>query len=635
MGSSKSEDDDLGLGRPIARRDFLNGVAMTVGASFLAPPWLRAMEGLAPGDAGTAYPPALTGLRGSHDGTYLAAHALRDGQFWKSAPDVKDAGEAYDLVVVGAGISGLSAAHFYRKAKGSRARILLLDNHDDFGGHARRNEFRHGERLVIAHGGTQAIDSPAPYSKEALALLKELGIDIGRWKDTIDEGAYDALGLKRATFFDRETFGADRLVVGDQPWTSEAAPLSARVKEALSRLDSDARDHFPGVPSSELKARLARLSYADYLTKVAGFDAGILPYLQARPHSLYGVGVEAVSALDAWGLEYPGFAGLKLDPGGVQGMNRDAIPRPKDAPEEFFHFPDGNATIARRLVQRLVPGVCGGATIEDVVTARFDYGRLDEAGAPARIRLGSTVVRVRHQGPEKARTVEVTYVKDGVAQAVRGAQVVLACWNGVIPHLCPELPAEQKAALADSTKVPLLYTSVFVRDWTAAARLKVRSVYSPGSYHTRVSLSPPVTVGGYRAPRRPEEPMALHLTKTPCQPGLPARDQHRAGRLQLLTATFADFERSIRDQLARTLGGGGFDPARDILAITVNRWPHGYAYQYNSLFDAFWRDGTEPPCVRARKPFGRIAIANADADAYSYTDAAIDQAWRAVGELLA
>ena len=87
--------------------------------------------------------------------------------------------------------------------------------------------------------------------------------------------------------------------------------------------------------------------------------------------------------------------------------------------------------------------------------------------------------------------------------------------------------------------------------------------------------------------------------------------------------------------MARTLGGGGFDPARDILAITVNRWPHGYAYQYNSLFDPFWLEGGEPPCVRARRPFGRIAIANSDADAYSYTDAAIDQAHRAVRELLA
>ena len=106
------------------------------------------------------------------------------------------------------------------------------------------------------------------------------------------------------------------------------------------------------------------------------------------------------------------------------------------------------------------------------------------------------------------------------------------------------------------------------------------------------------------------------------------------GRIELFSTTFETFERNIRDQLGRSLAGGGFDPARDITAITVNRWPHGYAYQYNSLFDDFWMKGGEQPCQVARKPFGRIAIANADAAAYSYTDAAIDQAHRAVQEAL-
>jgi len=124
------------------------------------------------------------------------------------------------------------------------------------------------------------------------------------------------------------------------------------------------------------------------------------------------------------------------------------------------------------------------------------------------------------------------------------------------------------------------------------------------------------------------------MMKTPCHPGLPARDQHRAGRVELYNTPFETFERNIRDELGRTLTGGGFDPARDIAAITVNRWPHGYAYEYNSLFDPFWLDGGEQPCVVARQPFGRVAIANADAAAYSYTDAAIDEAYRAVDDLL-
>ena len=162
----------------------------------------------------------------------------------------------------------------------------------------------------------------------------------------------------------------------------------------------------------------------------------------------------------------------------------------------------------------------------------------------------------------------------------------------------------------------------------------VRSIVCPGLWHTSVSLDKLVSLGTYRSSRSPDEPIVLHLSKTPCQPGLDARAQHRAGRVRLLSTSFEAIERSIREQLARTLGDGGFDPARDILAITVNRWPHGYAYQYNSLSDPFWLAGGQAPCVIARQRFGRIAIANADAAAYAYTDAAIDQAHRAVQEIV-
>jgi spermidine dehydrogenase len=217
---------------------------------------------------------------------------------------------------------------------------------------------------------------------------------------------------------------------------------------------------------------------------------------------------------------------------------------------------------------------------------------------------------------------------------VWGRAVVLACWHSAIPYLCPDLPAPQKAALAYAIKVPLVYTNVCIRRWTAFQKLGVHAIICPGLWHTAVRLDVPASLGTYRSPRSPDEPIVLHLSKAPCQPGLEARAQHRAGRVELLSTPFETIERGIRAQLARTLGDGGFDPADDILAITVNRWPHGYAYQYNSLSDPFWLEGGEPPCIVARQRFGRIAIANADAAAYAYTDAAIDQAHRAVHELL-
>jgi spermidine dehydrogenase len=630
-------DRELGMQRRITRRDFLNGVAVAAGA---------ALGGLGaslpPGSAGQPdldpYPPALTGLRGSHDGSFEAFHALRDGTPWDRAGAPLPTGEIFDLAVVGAGISGLAAAWFYRQAAGAASRILVLDNHDDFGGHARRNEFSFRGRTWIGYGGTQSIDSPAPYSGVAKGLIRELGIDVSRYAEAIDERLYPSLGLRSGFFFDRETFGADRLVIGAPSRPTEAflagAPIADAVKRDLRRLVSAARDPFPGLSSEEKKARLARISYAAFLTDVWKLDRGVLPLFQTRTHSLFGVGIDAVPAQDAWGLGLPGFEGMGLDDSRGPGQNLDSIRYP-DAGDYYFHFPDGNATIARLLVRRLVPGSIAGRTAADIVTARARYGELDRTGAAVRIRLRSTVVRVRHVDVAGGdRVVEIAYERGGRLQSVRARHAILACWHTGIPYICPELPGPQKDALAFGVKVPLVYTNVFIRRWTSFTKLGIRSVDSPGLWHTSLGLDFPVSIGAYRCPRLPEEPIVLHLSKTPCQPGLPVRMQHRAGRLELLTTPFETIERSIRQQLARILGAGGFDPGRDVLAITVNRWPHGYAYQYNSLFDDFWVAGQEPPCVAARRPFGRIAIANADSAAYAYTDAAIDHAHRAVGELV-
>jgi spermidine dehydrogenase len=278
--------EDLGLSRAITRRDFLNGVALVVGGTLIAP-----HEALGPSlaDAATEaapYPPALTGLRGSHDGSFDVAHALRDGTFWPTAGPAADTGETYDLVVVGAGISGLAAAWYFRKAAGPSARILILDNHDDFGGHARRNEFQVDGRTLIGYGGTFAIDSPAPYSAVAQALIAELGVDVSRWTRMFQRGLYAGLGMGASVFFDHETFGADRLLrapAESGSWSAflAQAPLSEAARRDIGRVMRERTDHLAGFDDAAKKARLARTSYADFLVKIAGCHPDVLPFFQA------------------------------------------------------------------------------------------------------------------------------------------------------------------------------------------------------------------------------------------------------------------------------------------------------------------------------------------------------------------
>jgi spermidine dehydrogenase len=611
----------------ITRRDFLNGTALTI-ASGLTP--LLAAAG--------RYPPALTGLRGKHPGAFEVAHALaREGEKFPLGDLPVE--ERYDLVVVGGGISGLAAAYFYRKAAGRDARILVLDNHDDFGGHAKRNEFRIGGRLIIGYGGSESLQSPkSAYSEVAKGLLADLQVDIGRFETAFERKLYPSLGLSRGVFFDRETFGRDALVTGDpttmvdddvarnqlnaRPVREFVAgfPISEAGKAQLVALYEGKTDPLPGRSTEEKVAILAKMSYRDFLTKICGCGEEVANCFQGRTKDFFAIGCDAVAASDAKEAGYPGFAGL--------GLPDDGRNPTLDEPY-IYHFPDGNASLARLLVRALVPDSAPGTTMEDIVLAPFDYERLDRDDQNVRIRLDSTCVHVANRDGG----VDIGYVRDGKLHRVRARRTVLACFNMMIPYLMPELPEEQRHALALNVKAPLVYTNVLVRDWNAWVRLGVHEISAPMSFHSRIKLDYPVSLGNYHHPRDPSEPMCLHLVHVPGAPnqGYDARTQFRMGRQTLLETTFGQFEARIRDDLDRMLGPGGFASARDIAAITVNRWSHGYAYTPSTLFD----DDFGPTIEAARKPAGRVAIANSDAQWNAYAHAAIDEADRAVREVLA
>ena len=630
-------DKDLGMHRAIARRDFLQGAAIGIGgwlAGGLAPELAVAAEANAAQDRSGYYPPTRLGLRGSHPGSFETAHALRDSAAFE-APRILDTGEQHDLIVVGGGISGLAAAHFYLDARRD-ARVLVLDNHDDFGGHAKRNEFHLNGRMHLMNGGTLMIESPRPYGEVAAGLLKNLGVDPKALDEACtDASLYESLDLHTGVFFDRETFGVDRLVVrkGEGREATQAflarAPLSERVRADILRIEHGDDDYLPGLTSDRKKDLLSRISYEHYLLKIVKADAGVLPYYLHATDGWWGCGIDAVSALDCWGTYFPGFQGLKLAPGATSRMGFTPAGFAATGGSDTFHYPDGNASIARLLVRRLVPQAMPGRDAKDIVTAVADYTKLDRPESATRIRLNSTALRVRNLTND---SVEVIYSRDGNLYRTTARHCVLACWNMMIPYMCPELPEAQKAALHQLIKTPLVYVSVALKNWRAFKRLGVQHVEAPGSYFSSFGLNDAVNIGGYKSVRSPDEPILIRMERTPAQYGLPEREQHKAGRAELLATTFETFERHIRDELGRALGGGGFDPARDIVGIAVNRWPHGYAPEYNSLIDG----DTPPermPNVIGRARFGRIAIANSDAGMGAYTDVAIEQAHRAVSEL--
>lgn len=365
------------------------------------------------------------------------------------------------------------------------------------------------------------------------------------------------------------------------------------------------------------------MSYETWLRDYCKVDPQLLELYRKFGISFWCVGIDEIPCTSIH--EYDG---------GMPGLDH-TLPRYGSRGNEpyIFHFPDGNASVARLLVRKLIPAAMPGSTMEDVVTARADYSQLDRKGSAVRLRLNSTAVHVRHTASRNA--VDVTYVHDARAHTVRARRVIMACYNMAIPHLCPELPAAQQHGLRYGVKVPLTYTKVLIPNWRAFAQLGTDFVYYTKDFFKQVELDYPVSLGSYKRSQTPDEPMVLHMCYVHHDGKSKGPEQWRDGRRRLMETSFAQFEGHVRDQLDAALKGGGFDAGRDIKAITVNRWPHGYAYSPELLWEPAYASEAEKPWVIGRQRYGRIAIANSDAGAKADTNSAITQAWRAVQESLA
>ena len=617
----------------ITRRDFLNGVALSLAAGTSLSPLEILAQTRAPA---SYYPPLLTGLRGSHVGSFETAHAVAMGGVKFGSPK-QQIDATYDLVVVGGGISGLAAAFLYRQQAGADKKILVLDNHDDFGGHAKRNEFNVDGQSLIGYGGSQSIDTPSQYSRESARLIKDIGIVIGPFYDYFDQDYFKSRGLRPGIYFSHEAYGKDQTLpnamgdwMGDLEWAiGERAishyPISDESKASLKALLRSDKDYLAGMKRGDKADLLRNISYSDFLRHHAGASEEVVTIIRDAIKGYWGIGWDAISALEAYRLEQPGTLGLEPE-------ERKDRHWTSDEPY-IFHFPDGNAGVARALVRRLIPGAVPGSTMEDLVTARVDYSSIDLTSNSVRIRLNSTAVDVRHTPDQKH--VDVTYIYDGKPRRVRGRHAILACYNLVVPHIVSEISAAQREAIEYATKIPLVYISVAVRNWRALAELGYHSIYIPQSplMHS-FGLDFPVSIGDYKFAPGPDAATVLHGTFVPTVPdqGLNQKQQNLLGQKRLYQMSFGDYEKLIVRQLEGALAGGGFDAERDIAGLTVNRWPKGYAYEYNDLIEPAEFGPENGPHIAGRAQIGRISIANSDSSAFAYVDGAIDAAVRAVNE---
>lgn len=590
---------------------------------------------------GSYYPPTLTGMRGSHEGSYEVAHALS----WRGEKpaDYQLLDEHYNLVVVGAGMSGLAAAHYYREKMGPQAKILILDNHDDFGGHAKRNEFHRNGRMMVSLGGAQNIESVTGYSDAAAKLMDDIGVN-EEFLDFMGASTSDDLALvgnleanngvalpgSQGHYLYAGNWNAAMFGAEGYEQVIQSLPLPDDEKDKLIAFWGGKRDFLQGLSLSEKWEYLNSVSYNQFLVDKVGLLPTTLPILNAI--------ILHLSGMTGWNLTVGeallgGASGLK-SLGWLGRATASAGGAFLDDLMAIRMFPDGNASVARLLVQKLIPDVAPEVTgPANIVAARFNYQALDKESNNTRLRLNSTAVGVREH---QAGIVEIDFVEQGTPKRVVADHCILACYNGLIPHLCPEMPESQKAGLAYGVKTPFVYANVQVRNGKAFSKAGSTLFQCPYDPFQWVSCAPTVAVGGFEPPRGPDDPMVIFMMHSPMpltkpDPKLSTRDQLRLARTEVYRTRFDDYERQIREQLQSLFGQFGFQHQSDIEAITVNRIPHGYAYPYVKLDDPQWGPGQAPHEV-GRAQFGRISVANSDSEAVALMNAAFDAAYRAVQE---
>jgi spermidine dehydrogenase len=637
---NETRDKALGMERDITRRDFLNASLVASGGLLMkrrSPLEFMQAQG-SPNATPSATPNPTddwTGYGGVGDyansngntmAVLEAGHQIRDGMFDQLPANAIDTGESYDCVIVGGGISGLAAAlTFQRKAGQGRAgeknTCLVLDNHSIFGGEAKRNEFLVDGHRLVGHQGSALFWPPFPHSfigrfYDSIGL-KAPRLEYQKWGSSEPEvqlARTPYLGSAPYGFYFGAKFGQKQGVWVTDPWGRklEGAPISAQTREELLRSQSvDAKK--PEYRGDAISRHLDTITLEDHVMQQYSMRRETVRTFFADEGGGYGLGPDALSGYTAYAFDALG-----------------AIPEDGEQ-----MFPDGNSGIARLITKTLLPdSIAGSNSLEDVCRNPVNFAALDRAGAPARIRLDSTAVWVKHDGdPAKSSSVTIAYTRDGKTYRVKAQSVVMAGGSWTTKHIVRDLPDDRKDAYAQFYRSPCMVANVAVRNWRFLYKMGISGCQWFEGLGSYIQLRKLALCGTDSPTIGPDSPVVLTIKVLYSYPGKTAEQQGHMGRGEMISTPFREYERQIRQQLTEMFARTGFDASRDIAGIILNRWGHAYASPAPGFY--FGKDGKPAPGdVLRAAPFGRIAFANTDLSGMPDHKSSIIEADRAVEQLL-
>ncbi|MFE0023799.1 NAD(P)-binding protein [Amycolatopsis sp. NPDC059021] len=545
---------------------------------------------------------------------------------------------AFDLIVIGGGIAGLSAAYYWIADVDRNARILIIEQSARIGGPAIQHTFDVNGQRLISPGGAHELTFPSAFAPAVKSAMSVLGIETKRfYSDTAPTHYLDRGAGGHGFAFAASVWGRSHLVVYDQSTTASftEAPVALRARPEIAALVSTPTDWLQGRTDNEKLAELRNRSCDQLLRDFASLGEDTHRFLRYSTSAQSGMTFDQHPALDAALVGYMGLNGLGIRAVGIpwEGLTQTGARFFPHMDPPIFRFPDGNATIARAIAHHLIPGLFEAASVDERLTAAISVDTLDRPGNQVQIRLNSTATSIRHDGPDNV-LVDAEHFDECTA-TYRAPAAIVAAPAVAAARLIPELERDQQATAASLGRYPIVSASIALRNWRAWQALGISRISWPGHPTWQVAaLEFPVNIGAFTVSQSPDHPTTATTLGSLTAAGMTPAAGATAGRQRLLTAAARrEIDSELRRLLTDALAPGGFHAERDIAEIRIEIWPHGYA-RYSTSRD-LPGDGSAPTEAKRRLAagVGRIAIAGVDVIDHPFLDGAMESAHLAVSHL--